>query len=292
MKTLFIGSILFGICTLTNAQNVGIGTSTPVSIFHAATNVNHVFTAENTNSLSLGITTGINFAAGINSANNYKYTGAIRTIGTSTTDARLGLFTYTGNNPAGLIERLTILDNGNVGIGNINPLYNLSVSGSGYFTTYVGIQTPPNVSYSLSVSGAARYYSDLRVDGILNPNNALAIGNNTTIEGTLTVQNGKGIVRSVSSTQMKIKRTGVGFAGTNLGAGATIESGYLNFGEDYTAVTVLVGQAYNGTGDYAKVFVVPFEVDEVNDRCRFKVTNVASSAITFDADWEIVLIGN
>ncbi len=308
--------MIFGIAEILSAQNIGMGTSNPVSALHSASNESHIMTLENTNSLNSGVITGLNFGAGINSASTYKYTGAIRTIGGGPAEARMGFFTFASSSPAGLLERMTILDNGNVGINNTNPLYDLSVNGSSYFSTnvgiqttpissyalavngssyfstYVGIQAAPSSSYSLAVNGPARYYDDVRVDGILNPNNTLTIGNNTTIEGTLTVQNGKGIVRSVSSTQMKIKRTAVGFGAINLGAGATLESGYMNFGEDFSNVTVFMGQAYNGTGDYAKVLIMPFEVDETNDRCRFKLTNVASSAITFDADWEVVMIGN
>lgn len=292
MKYLVVLFIMIGLSGLLSAQNVGIGTTSPVSALHTASGGNHVLTIENAASLDIGITTGLNFSAGINSANSIKYTGAIRTIGTSTAEARLGFFTYASNSPSGLFERLSILDNGNVGINSTNPQYDLTVGGTGYFTSYVGIQTLPNSSYALSVSGPARYYDDLRVDGILNPNNTLAIGNNTTVEGTLTVENGKGIVRSTTSTQMKIKRAGVGLSATNLAAGATIDSGFLNFNENFTNVSVVMGQVYNGTGDYGKVFIVPFEVDETNDRCRFKVTNVSGSPITFDADWEVVLIGD
>jgi hypothetical protein len=91
---------------------------------------------------------------------------------------------------------------------------------------------------------------------------------------------------------MKIKRMTVGFSATNLGAGATIESGFLNFAEDFTAVTVIMGQAYNSTGDWSKILVVPFEVDETNDRCRFVITNVSSSAVTFSSSYEVIAIGN
>jgi hypothetical protein len=292
MKKLIFILILTALNYLTQAQFIGIGNTTPVSILHATSTTRDVLTIENSNALNNNIQTGINFSAGINSANSYKYTGAIRTIGISNEMARLGIFTFASNTPAGLIERLTIMDNGNVGINETNPLYRLTVSGSGYFSAYVGIQTAPSPSYSLSVVGPSRYYNDLRVDGILNPNNTLNIGSNTAIGGTLTAQNGKGMVQSTSSTQMKIKRASVNFNASGFGAGSTIESGYLYFNEDFTAVTVVVGQAYAGTGDYAKVLIVPFEVDEINDRCRFKITNVSSASITFDASWEIVEIGN
>lgn len=57
--------------------------------------------------------------------NNY-YTGAIKTIGTSSAGARLALFTYADPASINLRERLSISDAGNIGIGNISPTRPLS----------------------------------------------------------------------------------------------------------------------------------------------------------------------
>jgi len=57
------------------------------------------------------------------------YTGALKTIGTSPVAARLGLFTYAVGNPTALLERMSITDNGNVGIGTNSPGYLLDVNG-------------------------------------------------------------------------------------------------------------------------------------------------------------------
>ena len=182
-----------------------------------------------------------------------------------------------------------------LGIADASPEYGLDVESTAYFGSNVGILTVPNLSYSLSVAGATRFYDDLRIDGILNPNNILTIGNSTVIEGSLTVNNGYGIVRSTNSTQMKIKRASFGLLASNFGAGTTITSGYLNFGEDFSAVTVTIGHCKTAEGvggEWPKVFIVPFDVDLVNNRCRFKITNVSNTAISFEASWEIVMIGN
>jgi hypothetical protein len=58
------------------------------------------------------------------------YTGAIKTIGTGTNVARLGFYTFAASNQNGLQERLSILDNGNIGVGNNNPANKLDVSGT------------------------------------------------------------------------------------------------------------------------------------------------------------------
>ncbi|RYE19686.1 MAG: hypothetical protein EOP51_19400 [Sphingobacteriales bacterium] len=57
------------------------------------------------------------------------YSGGIGTIGSGGT-YRMGFFTFGGNSPSALLERLSILDGGNVGIGTINPTAKLEVNGT------------------------------------------------------------------------------------------------------------------------------------------------------------------
>ena len=291
MKSLF--SILlcaFFVETLC-AQSIGINTTEPVSPLHVSGPAGHVLTIENSNSLDASVESNLIFAHGLEAGNYYKYTGAIKSIGSNVSQARLGFYTGASATPFGLTERLTIGNNGYVGIGTNTPDYKLDVNGPAYFGNYIGIQTPPTAGYSLDVVGTVRVQNDIRVNGILNPNNPLAIGNNTSIEGTLTVLNGKGIVRSVNANQMKIKRVSVAFSAANFPPGNTVTSGNLGFAEDFTSVSVIVGQPFNGTGEWAKIFIVPFNVDNAANTCQFKLTNVSNSAIDFSGNWEIILIG-
>jgi hypothetical protein len=310
MKKIYFIALMAIWSTLANAQNVGINTTSPVSMLHISSSDGNALTLENINPLSNGTESGIYFAYNLINPSNYNYTSAIKSVGQSSSNARLGFFTGTSNV---LLERMTIANNGYIGMGTISPGCKLDVNGSARISTYLGINTLPayfldvngssrfsgNVGiltppsgYSLDVVGSVRLQDDIRIDGILNPNNELNIGNAVHVESGLTVYNGKGIVRSTSATQMKIKRTAITIGISSFAPGATLTSGNMGFGEDFTSVSVMVGQSYNGTGDWAKVLIVPFNVDLVNNTCQFRVTNVSNSTIDFSGNWEIVLIGN
>jgi hypothetical protein len=106
-----------------NAQNIGIGAPSPDHRLHIAGNTSALFKLENTTSLNTGIMSEMYFKTGTH------YTGAVKTIGNGTLYARLGFFTYASIASGGLLERMSILDNGFVGIGNNNPLSLLDVNG-------------------------------------------------------------------------------------------------------------------------------------------------------------------
>ncbi|RFS17016.1 hypothetical protein [Emticicia sp. C21] len=77
----------------------------------------------NTQALSAGLNSSIYFKTG-----NY-HTGGIKTTGTGSNAARLGLFTSAGTFPTNLVERLSITNAGLVGIGLTNPNDLLDVNG-------------------------------------------------------------------------------------------------------------------------------------------------------------------
>ncbi len=60
---------------------------------------------------------------------NY-WTGRISAMGTSTTEANLSFFTGASTSFSGLTEKMTIANNGNVGIGNSSPNAKLDVNGN------------------------------------------------------------------------------------------------------------------------------------------------------------------
>ena len=58
-----------------------------------------VFLLENVQDLNFGVNTGLYFKTG---NGPYNYTGAIKTIGSSTSTARLSFFTFASSSPNGL----------------------------------------------------------------------------------------------------------------------------------------------------------------------------------------------
>ena len=107
-------------------QNVGIGTIDPLMKLHVANTDSSVLLLENAQALDIGVNTSMYFKTG---NGGFQYTGGIKTIGTGLNIARLGFFTYAASSPNGLIERLSILDNGNLGIGILSPSAKLEVEG-------------------------------------------------------------------------------------------------------------------------------------------------------------------
>ncbi len=275
------------------AQNIGLGNSVPISPLHISAPVGNIITVENTSALAIGTQAGINFANNLSGPYGYKFTGAIRTIGTATTDARLGFFTYATSQPNNLKERLSILDNGNVGIGTVTPAYKLDVNGNSFFNGRLAIQTttPLDTSYSLDVGSIARFQDDLQVSGVLNPNNDLLIGNSVYVEGEISVSGGKGIVRNTGAAQLRIKRSQATFSGS-IPAGGSNNSAVLNFGEDFNTVTITTGQVTNASGEWMKVMITPFNVNNVNKTWQFKFTNTSNNDISFTGTWSILMTGD
>lgn len=127
MKHLFTGfAILFCSLTVAGQQRIGISTNAPLMKFHVSHNDSAVALFENTDGLQAGVNTGIYFKTGLS---KNMYTGSIKTIGESDFTARMGLFTGASNNSNQLLERLSINNEGFVGIGVTDPQMNVHIQG-------------------------------------------------------------------------------------------------------------------------------------------------------------------
>ena len=101
---------------------MGVSTTAPLMKLHVKSDGDSSALFENAKALNLDVANALYFKTG-------SYTGALKTIGQSPSEARLSFFTSASPATTGLIERLSVLNNGNVGIGTTAPDGLLTVYG-------------------------------------------------------------------------------------------------------------------------------------------------------------------
>jgi hypothetical protein len=292
-----------------SAQRVGIGTSNPLARLAVDSGIMIDQLNLNQGNLTAGaMVFGSDGLVGI-SRSTVNGSGARNGLAIYTAGTRRMLIDSVGRVGIGTqlpVQRLHVEGNtfvtGNIGVGisvpeydlhiansdriggyvgiNANPdlSYRLKVNGDVYYeNTNIGLNVAPSGSYSLYAAGSVRFINDVRVDGVLNPNNALAIGNNTSIEGSLLV-GGRGIVRGNNTAQWRLVRTTVGYAGA-VAANSDLLGVALAFNlGGATIAGIFVGpivEAGAGSSNLASLGLIATDIS--NTGCRFLITNGSST---------------
>jgi hypothetical protein len=234
--------------------------------------------------------------------------GIVRSFLTGSS-GRSGLGFFTNNT-----RRMTIDSTGQVGIGTINPQQTLHVSGNTYLNGFVGIgsSTPdyayenllgynymyyslgvgtvPNSTYLLDV-GTGSSNSRFRGDVLIGNN--LQVNNNGVVDGTLTVNNGKGVAyNNSSSTNLKIYPfTTASFFAVLPAHGSATTSIALPSG--FTAAPrVFVGDIDYTLGTVGELNRVILVLQGCNTTsCNAKIINTDNASVNYEIRWNMLAIG-
>jgi len=182
-----VGSITASRMTIDSAGNVGIGTSSPNFIFHAKSTspkiaAGSTIAMEATNDTELG---GFVF----NTHYNLQERTGMYAVGNYSTSAYQPDLTFKTNST----RRLTILGNGDVGIGTTNPVAKLHIQGSGNFNHTPGQNTTSDFVITSSEMTDNNAHSIMQ---LVSVRQSLSTGNGSTGYlgfSTMDDSNGQGI---------------------------------------------------------------------------------------------------
>ncbi len=287
----------------TNAQRVGIGTTTPNA--RLAVDSSIMIDQANANDGTLtksALIFGSDGKAGI-----------VRSF-VNGSSGRNGLGFFTNNT-----RRMTIDSTGQVGIGTINPLATLHVSGTAYVSGSLGLGTStpdyafqnlwgynhmfyglgvgtlPSSTYLLDVGSTdpSRFRGALQVDGTLTANG------NAAVDGTLTVNNGKGVAyNSTSATNLKIHPFTTGTFVAILGGHQLSAEGAIAFNGGFTGVPrVFVGDEELSGGTVGELHRVELKLygcstTSGTTTCKARLLNTSPNSVNYSITWNCVAIGN
>jgi hypothetical protein len=182
MKKIYLTSAALLNTSFLLAQNVGIGINNPTK--RLSVNGSIVVDHDNKNNGTLD-SASLLFGA----------SPAITGITSNKTLAAVGLNgldLWTNG-----LRRISILSNGNVGVGTVSPQFKLHVSGTSYFqnelyannSVYVG-SSPFNSSYKLQVNNGNSYFDGTgRFTGNLTAESNLSVGANLFVSGFANISN-------------------------------------------------------------------------------------------------------
>jgi hypothetical protein len=155
------GNSFLGDLNITNQGNVGIGTTGPTSklTVYDAHNTTTARISASDDVVTAGDWVGLNFT--MRSANDYG--GAVRLISKNSSgtylDPRLGFFTEpeSDNQLSSMVERLSILSGGNVGIGTTSPTAYLHLKAGTATANTAPLKFTAGVVNTVSVAGCVEF---------------------------------------------------------------------------------------------------------------------------------------
>lgn len=161
-----------------------------------------------------------------------------------------------------LLERLTILSNGNVGINTTNPLYRFHVEGNGFFSGNLSVGGDFNVAGSIMagldiIAGrdvkAGRHV--VAVENVSGKNlmaSETVSGKNAVISETVSAKNGviseTMAAKNVTASENMTASQNIS-AGNNLTAGGLISGGNIVSSTNVTANGIVTGGTVNSMGN-------------------------------------------
>ncbi len=303
MKKVFTILMLTAVHQFINAQRVGIGTTTPNA--RLAVDSSIMIDQANANDGTIArsaLIFGSDGKAGI----------ARSFVNGSSARNGLGFFTNS-------TRRMVIDSTGQVGIGTVNPLTTLHVNGNAYVSgnlglgTYtpdysfqnlwgynhmyygLGVGTVPSSSYLLDVGATdpSRFRGALQVDGTLSANG------NAVVDGSLTVNNGKGVAyNSTSATNLKIFPFTTATFFAVLGGHQLSAEGAIAFNGGFTGTPrVFVGDEDVSGGTVGELHRVELKLygcstTSGTTTCKARLLNTSPNSVNYSITWNCVAIGN
>jgi hypothetical protein len=181
----------------------------------------------------------------------------------NTVDDKYWNFSYSSSgNLFHLLEdgasRLTVTNGGNIGIGTTTPAYKLDIVGS------------------------------------VRASSNLVIGGNTAVEGSMTVNNGKGVAYNpVNSTNLKVYPFTTGTFYAVLGGHKLSAEGSIGFGGGFTSTPrVFVGDINATGGTVGELFRVQLILyDCTPNSCKCRLLNTSPNSVNYSITWNMVAIG-
>lgn len=200
---------------------------------------------------------------------------------------------------------------GAVGIGTLSPVYKLQVNNGqiALFNTtdsktwYFGYSSTSNYFY-LSEEGTNRIVvSNGGNVGIgtsaplekLDINGNLNVRSSANVEGSLTVNGGRGIMRNAQATgQLKYYTREVAFGAVLGGFDLSGEGSFGFSNAGFTTVPVVtVGDIVSTGGTSGELFRVQLVIYGcTTTSCKARLLNTSPSAVNYNITWNIICIGN